>query len=169
MKNGKVEDKRRQRYLFPNCKGPLKEDCWACKTVRDCYKTKMYPFSMIPMFIIENYMDKISRTAWHVLVYINARTLFKKDTKNYAKSWLTFKQISKATGVKVKSMGKYIDELEEVGLIESEWAQIRGKGGGVVTTHKFTITWLEKLVAIKERMPKEDPNDDPDRDNKEYD
>lgn len=160
----KKEDK--DRYLFPDCKGPLKEDCWSCEKVRICYKTKMYQYSRIPKLITENYIDKCSGSAWKIFTYINSTANFKRDSKYYGKCWLTYTQINKATGIKVRNMGKYINELADMGLIESKWSRMGGKEG-VATIHIFTITWLLKLDQIKNRMPEEDP-DHPDDEQEEF-
>jgi hypothetical protein len=101
----------------------------------------------MPYLIMDTYMSKTSSSAWKVFCYIARRATFDPENKNFGLCYLQYGEIERMTGV--KTVSKYVRELEKLGLIRL--VQIRKtdrSSKGVVTVNKFTVKWFHDFENL---------------------
>lgn len=146
-------DREEINYSFTdNAECPSK-DCLECKNLTSCKtETKIHSilYVMMPQYIIDNHMNRLSLSAWKVFIYLNRRAHFGYDENKFGTCWFTFKQVEKATGVKVSNMRKYIKELIREGLITGNYL-VANRKGECKTVHNATIKWfkLHRKLELK--------------------
>ena len=131
-----------------DCRGPLVKDCVECDGLEECLRGFLKWYSRLPHFLVDNYLPLLSSSAFKVFVYLNRRANFEEGHQHFGRCWLTFKELSEATGVSDSNMAKYLKELQRHSLVEYSWSRV-GSPEGVKTIHAYTITWLNALRKLR--------------------
>lgn len=139
------------------CRGPMLESCPECDNYKVCSKDILRHYTMIPLFVTEHYMRRLSPSAWKVLSYLACKATWEPSRVNYGRCRPTYGEISVATGVKASNMAKYVKELQSMGLIEHKsWPNLP-EGGQV---HQYVVLWFKRLHDFKAKKGGKSADDD---------
>lgn len=119
--------------------------CWECEQVRECFEQRLQFHFRIPDFITDNYMHKLSGSAWKVLCYCVKKANNNKHSRHHGKCWPQYKDIAEVTGLSQNCIGTYLKELVHYGLI-SHTQQRKDN----CTINNITILWQSKIKRIQD-------------------
>lgn len=102
---------------------------------------KEAPVCSMPRAIVDDYLKKLSPSAWKVFSYLNS----KANLVEWAigKCVVSYKEIEDVTGVKASHMYAYIRELVTLGLIERKMLFLRKEQDRKGAFHLFEVCWYK--------------------------
>ena len=135
---------------YSTCHGPLIDECGKCEELKNCLDTQLKWYCRIPFFIIDNCLDKLSGSAVKVFLCLSRRANFEEGSNTFGRCWLTYTQISEATGVAASNMRRYMGELEGLNLRDHKLTVLYNKESkSPKTVHQFTVKWYGQLNELK--------------------
>jgi hypothetical protein len=129
-----------------HCEGPLSEDCFDCPKLAVC-RDQMRYFLRMPHFVLDLVMPKVNGNAWLVFCYLSRRATFNPTNRNYGQCWVSYSEITQATGVKCPA--RSIRELKKLKLILHAQNQRRADDGSCKTTNHFVIHWFSLVADLE--------------------
>jgi hypothetical protein len=124
-----------------DCKGPMYFACETCGTLEECLKGELGFYLNIPYWVLEYSLKALSRSAFKIFIYLCRMANSQVGSNHFARCWLKYEQIKIATGV--KSIRRYLKEVEEKDLIEHKLTVVRSPKGPK-TVHQFTVNWYKR-------------------------
>ena len=104
----------------------------------------------IPYVIIEKVMPLVTGNAWKVLCYVARKATFDPQSRNFGRTFLTYKQITNATGV--KHPGPCFKKLKSLRLIDLKQTR-KPSRGSYTTANTITVAWFCSQRDLKEAQP----------------
>jgi hypothetical protein len=129
-----------------DCKGPMYFVCEDCLSFEECLKGPLSRYLNIPHWVLDYSLKILSRSAFKIFLYLCQMTDHRAGSNHFSRCWLNYNQIKNVTGV--KSVRKYLKEIEEKGLIEHKYTVV-GSPEGPKTIHQFTVNWYKKRAKFK--------------------
>jgi hypothetical protein len=110
---------------------------------------KEEPMCSMPRAIVDNYLNKLSPSAWKVFSYLNSKANLVEWASG--KCVVSYKEIEDVTGVKASHMYVYIRELVNLGLIERKMLFLRKEGNKKGAFHLFEVCWYKAQPEYSQR------------------
>jgi hypothetical protein len=115
-----------------------------CASLAEC-APYLSGHAAIPHVIIDRFLPLLTANEWKILTYVARRASFKPG-RDFGRIFLTYKQITEATGV--KQPGRCLKRLEALHLIDLRQAVVR-QHGKFATLNTVTVRWFNALLEIK--------------------
>ena len=105
---------------------------------------KEEPICLMPRAIIDEYMNKLSPSAWKVYSYLNSKANLVEWAKG--KCVVSYKEIEEVTGVKASHMYVYVKELIDLELVERKMLFLRKDLSKKGAFHLFDVCWYKDQI-----------------------